>query len=115
MTDVLGLTKAGFSEGLILTKVKRAGAYYDLTTERMIYLKNQGGLGKRDLRIAPSWTPSARLHQSESNPAVRLLEIPLFDGETIWVFLNQIGHSHLRACEACTPRGVAPVPSWQQA
>ena len=42
MVDVIGLAKAGFSEDGILAKVKRAGVSYDLTTEQMIYLKNQG-------------------------------------------------------------------------
>ncbi len=40
--DVVKLTKAGMSEDIILAKVKKAGASYDLTTEQMIYLKNQG-------------------------------------------------------------------------
>ncbi len=42
MVDVVGLTKAGFGEGLILAKVQRAGVSYDLSTDQMIYLKNQG-------------------------------------------------------------------------
>jgi len=40
--DVVTLTKAGLGEDVILAKVKKAGVSYDLTTEQMIYLKNQG-------------------------------------------------------------------------
>jgi hypothetical protein len=42
MVDVIGLTKAGFSEDGILAKVKKAGVSYDLSVDQMIYLKNQG-------------------------------------------------------------------------
>ena len=40
--DVVKLTKAGMGEELILTKVKQVGVSYDLTTDQVIYLKNQG-------------------------------------------------------------------------
>ena len=40
--EVIKLTKAGMSEDLILAKVKKAGVSYDLTTDQIIYLKNQG-------------------------------------------------------------------------
>jgi hypothetical protein len=61
MVDVVGLTKAGFSEDGILAKVKRAGVSYDLTTEQMIYLKNQGvseNVISALLQAGPASTPA---------------------------------------------------------
>ena len=60
MVDVIGLTKAGFSEDGILAKVKSAGQSYDLTTEQMIYLKNQGvseNIISALLQAGPATTP----------------------------------------------------------
>ena len=40
--DVVKLTKAGLSEKIILSKVTQDGVSYNLTTDQIIYLKNQG-------------------------------------------------------------------------
>jgi len=61
MVDVVGLTKAGFGEEAILAKVKSAGRSYDLTTDQMIYLKNQGvseNVISALLQAGPASTPA---------------------------------------------------------
>ena len=40
--DVVKLTRAGMSEDIILTKVRQNGVPYNLTTDQIIYLSNQG-------------------------------------------------------------------------
>src|ERR1700720_2704615 len=40
--DVAKLTKAGLSEDVILSKVKATAASYNLTTDQIIYLSQQG-------------------------------------------------------------------------
>jgi hypothetical protein len=67
--DVVKLTKAGMSEDIVLAKVKKAGASYDLSTDQIIYLKNQGvsqnvitallQAGPASAPAAPASTPSS--------------------------------------------------------
>jgi hypothetical protein len=67
--DVVKLTKAGMSEDIILAKVKKAGVSYDLTTDQMIYLKNQGvsqNVITALLQAGPASTPAAPASTSSS-------------------------------------------------
>jgi len=67
--DVVRLSKAGLSENIILSKVRQDGVSYNLTTDQIIYLKNQGvpesviGAmvqgGSAGAPPAPASTPSA--------------------------------------------------------
>jgi len=71
MVDVVGLTKAGFSEDGIMAKVKRAGVSYDLTTEQMIYLKNQGvseNVISALLQAGPASTPPPPVNTPSVTP-----------------------------------------------
>jgi uncharacterized protein DUF6600 len=76
--DVVKLTKAGMSEDIILSKVKKAGVSYDLSTDQMIYLKNQGvsqnvitallQAGPASAPAASASTPSSTSASAESLP-----------------------------------------------
>jgi len=71
MVDVIGLTKAGFGEDGILAKVKKAGVSYDLTTEQMIYLKNQGvseNVISTLLQAGPATTPPPPVNTAPVTP-----------------------------------------------
>jgi len=72
MVDVIGLTKAGFSEDGILAKVKSAGKSYDLTTEQMIYLKSQGvseNIISALLQAIPATIPSPPVNTPSLTPS----------------------------------------------
>jgi hypothetical protein len=76
--DIVKLTKAGMSEDIVLAKVKKVGVTYDLTTDQMIYLKNQGvsqnvitallQAGSASAPAAPASTPSSSASSSASLP-----------------------------------------------
>jgi hypothetical protein len=69
--EVVKLTKAGMGEDLILTKVKKAGVSYDLTTDQIIYLKNQGVSEKviaALLQAGPASAPSTAASTPSTSP-----------------------------------------------
>ncbi len=68
--DVVKLTKAGMSEDIILAKVKKTGVSYDLSTDQMIYLKNQGvsqNVITALLQAGPASAPAAPASTSSSS------------------------------------------------